>query len=82
MPTRTWWSPPAVARRPLPWGSKWAEYMGALSSCQATSSGAAFILAVGSTEPGSNQMKGQGRSGKEVDVIGDSGASLGVWRES
>lgn len=24
-PTRTLLSPPAVARRPLPWGSKWAE---------------------------------------------------------
>lgn len=45
-PTRTLLSPPAVARRPFPWGSKWAEYMGAFSLCQDTSSGAAFIVGV------------------------------------
>jgi hypothetical protein len=44
--TRTLLSPPAVASRPLPWGSKWAEYMGAFSLCQDTSSGAAFIVGV------------------------------------
>jgi hypothetical protein len=42
--TRTLLSPPAVASRPLPWGSKWAEYMGAFSLCHDTSSGAAFIV--------------------------------------
>jgi len=46
-PTRTLLSPPAVASRPFPWGSKWAEYMGAFSLCQDTSSGAAFIVGVG-----------------------------------
>lgn len=45
-PTRTLLSPPAVASRPFPWGSKWAEYMGAFSLCQDTSSGAAFIVGV------------------------------------
>jgi hypothetical protein len=42
--TRTLLSPPAVASRPFPWGSKWAEYMGAFSLCHDTSSGAAFIV--------------------------------------
>jgi len=42
--TLTLLSPPAVARRPLPCGSKWAEYMGAFSLCQDTRSGAAFIV--------------------------------------
>lgn len=40
---RTWLSPPAVARRALPPGSKWAEYMGAFWSCQLMIRGEAFI---------------------------------------
>jgi hypothetical protein len=38
--------------------------MGALSSCQATSSGEAFILVVDSTQPGSDRVGSQTRSGR------------------
>ena len=46
---RTLLSPPPVAKRPFPCGSKWAEYMGVLSLCQDTSNGEAFMI-VGSIE--------------------------------
>ena len=38
-------SPPAVASRPLPWGSKCTEYIGKLSFCHDMSKGEAFIPA-------------------------------------
>ena len=56
--TLTLLSPPAVARRPLPCGSKCAEYMGAFSLCQDTRSGAAFIV----DRDGAHVPGGQGRS--------------------
>ena len=40
---RTLLSPPPVASRPLPCGSKWAEYIGVLSLCHEISRGEAFI---------------------------------------
>jgi hypothetical protein len=45
--------------------------MGAFSSCQATSSGAAFILAVESTKPGSNG------AGNQVRRVGEDWRSVG-----
>ena len=40
---RTLLSPPPVASRPLPCGSKWAEYIGVLSLCHEINRGEAFI---------------------------------------
>jgi hypothetical protein len=52
MRTRTLLSPPEVARRPLPVGSKCAEYMGAVWSCQLMIKGVLFIVARGSSRTG------------------------------
>lgn len=60
--TRTLLSPPAVASRPLPWGSKWAEYMGAFSLCQDTSNGAAFIVGLGTARGPFDLRVFEGRS--------------------